>query len=134
MLSLSITDIKAFMAKLLKSEVFDGFDLHSLAIHSFALFEVSKTDAPPKWAVVRPYAFDIVKGGGLPKTIKAVFSEPDEDMVKFLNIHFEEAKITITTGISQKNFSMDKTPHHQWNDHILGFLKSNNIEYINELS
>jgi len=133
MLSLSIDDVKGFMAMFLKSDVFDTFDLHSLSVHTSAVFEVHKHPAQPipAWAAVRPYAFEIIKGGKPPSYVKAVLARMDGDDVMFLNITFEDGKITITSGMSQKTFSMDKTKYHAWNDHIVDFLKANNISYIN---
>ncbi|MCL2353777.1 MAG: DUF5721 family protein [Defluviitaleaceae bacterium] len=132
MLSLSIVDVKGFMAKLLKEDVFDGFDLHTLNIQSFASFEVYKVaeEEPPKWGVIKPYAFDFVKGGKTPKAIKLVLSSGGEGCI---NIYFEESKTTITTGFAQKTFTMDKSQARMWEEDVLQFLQKANIEYINEM-
>jgi hypothetical protein len=140
MLSLSIANVKDFMAKLLKSEVFDSFELHSLVIHNFVCFEINKIPAQPtpKWCDIRPHAFDIIKGGKTPGYIKAVLAMPGEgfelaDTFLFINIHFEEGKINLTSGISQSTFTLDRSGHSRWNDFILQFLDENEISYINEL-
>ena len=140
-LSLSITDIKDFMSKFLKDPVFDDFELHSIAIHSFANFEIYKSNIeqnPPKWAVLRPFAFDIIKGGKTPKSIKAVLAMPGNMLdipqaTLFLNIFFEDGKINITSGISQSGFSLDKTGAQQWNEYITNFLRDNNISFQDNL-
>ncbi|MCL2234849.1 MAG: DUF5721 family protein [Defluviitaleaceae bacterium] len=142
MLSLSIVDIKDFMGKLLKEEIFDNFDLHSLLIQNFACFEVHKTsDQPaPKWSAVRPFAFDVVKrGGATPKSLKVVLAAEGSlidagDATLFFNAHFEEGKITITTGFSQKSFSMDKSGQGLWDNYIQKFLIDKKIEFIDNLA
>ncbi|MCL2168742.1 MAG: DUF5721 family protein [Defluviitaleaceae bacterium] len=137
MLSLTIADVKGFMGKLLKSDCFDTFELHSLSIHSFAIFEVNKFhvehEASPMWVDVRPFAFEVVKGGKQPRFIKVVLGSPDGETARFMNITFEEGKVTITNGLSQKGFTLDKSAHHTWDDEILQFLASKKIEYTNEL-
>jgi len=141
MLSLSIADIKGFMNKLLREDTFDNFDLHSLQIHNFACFEIHKPqDEPtPKWSAVRPFAFDVVKSGGTtPKFLKVVLATSGgtidlPDATLFFNTHFEDGKITITTGFSQKSFSLDKSGQGLWDDHVKKFLDGRNIEYVNNL-
>jgi hypothetical protein len=141
MLSLSIVNIKGFMTELLKKETFDNFGLHSLVIHNFACFEMRRlaSDSELNWSHLRPFAFDIVKSDVTPKLLKIVFMMPGKiiDLPEgnlFLNIHFESGKVTITTGLAQKNFSTDKTPHRRWNDYILKFLTGKNIGFIDELA
>ena len=135
MLSFSVNDVKAFMGKLLKSELFDAFDLHSFAIHSFAVFEMHKHPAgvPPAWAQARVYAFDIIKGSKAPSYMKVVLARADGDDLLFLNVLFEDGGIVLTSGMSQKSFSMDKSKYQAWNEFIVDFLAKNEIEYTNNL-
>jgi len=95
MLSLLIVDVKGFMAKLLKEDVFDGLDLHTLNIQSFASFEIYKVaeEEPPKWALIKPHALDFIKSGKTPKAIKLVLSSNGAGCI---NIYFEENKIWFT--------------------------------------
>jgi hypothetical protein len=128
------------MSKLLKAETFDDFDLHSLTIHNFACFEINKipTEPPPGWRAIRPHAFDIIKAANKPSYIKLVLAIPAhmleiENSTPFLNIVFEGDKILITSGISQKTFTLDRSAHTKLNSFILQFLTQNNIGYTNEL-
>jgi hypothetical protein len=41
----------------------------------------------------------------------------------FLNIRFEKESLNLITGISTKNFIMDKTLEHTWDDDLKLFLK-----------
>jgi len=140
MLSLSITDVKPFMAKLLKTEIFDDFNLHNITIHNTACFEISKisNENVPKWADVRPFVFEVIKGGKTPSYIKMVFSlNADtiglDDALLFLNIVFEDANINISTGISHKNFTLDRSGYIKWNEYILKFLNNADISYADRL-
>jgi len=135
MLSLSIDNTKDFMAKLLKTGTFDDFELHNLAVHNFAVFEMHKHPAEPApmWELARPYAFDMIKGSTAPKYIKVVLARLEGDVHMFLNITFEEGKISITSGMSQKSFSLDKSAYHRWNEFLMGFLSDNNISFVNNL-
>ena len=140
MLSLSVTDVKGFMAELLKGKAFDDFGLHSALIHNFACFEISrdKTNIELKWAAVKPFVFEVVKGNIAPRLLKIVFIMPGEivDLQEanlFLNINFDGAKLAVTSGLAQKNFSADKTPHRKWNEYILNFLLEKNIVFVDEL-
>ena len=143
MLSLNITDVKGFMSKLLKDGTFDNFALHRLTIKNFACFEIYKeTDKPaPPWAAIRPYAYEIVKADKTapPQAIKIVLASQndglgvDDGVALFTNIIFEDGKTTITTGVAQKNFSLDKSTQIRWDEHILKFLNDNDVHYTNNL-
>jgi len=135
MLSLSINDVKAFMAKLLKGNDFDAFELHGLTVHNFAVFEMHKhpAEAAPSWCLARNYAFEMIKGSVPPKYIKLVLARLNGDVHMFLNIIFEDGKINITSGMSQKSFSLDRSALQNWNEYILKFLNDKNISVANNL-
>lgn len=142
MISLSIVDNKNFMGKLLREETFDKFDLHSLQIRNFAFFEIHKPqDEPaPKWSAVRPFVLSIIKGDGTtPKFFKVVLATTIDaidlqNTSLFLNISFEKDKITMTTGFSQRGYSLDKSPGEIWDNYMTEFLDNKNINYINNLT
>ena len=41
----------------------------------------------------------------------------------FLNIRFDKGSLNLITGISTKNFTLDKTLEHTWDDDLKLFLK-----------
>jgi len=135
MLSLSIIDVKDFMGKLLKTDTFDAFELHSFCLHNYAVFEINKLPDEPVvlWAKLRPYAFEMVKGNKLPSYMKVVLARPKNEDTMFLNIVFDEGKITITSGMGQKVFSMDKSIYRSWNEYIIEFLQKKGIAFINQM-
>ena len=128
------------MAKLLKSETFDSFELHKFTIKSdLATFEAARPgdEQPvPSWNKMRPMAFEVVKNSGAPKSMKVVLGlKHDEDeFMQFLNINFDDGRTTITSGVSHKSFTMDKSAQFRWNDYIIDFLNNNNITFTNDLS
>ena len=83
---------------------------------------------------MRPFVFQAIKGNKLPKSIKIVFSLPDEKIenlpntsAAFLNILFKENTVLCTTAISQTSFSLDKTSEKLWEEYVLKFFKKNGI-------
>ena len=141
MLALSISDVRGFMVKLLKEEIFDGFQLRNAVVNTFARFEIygGKEDGCAMWGAVRPHVFGIIKGGTPPKSIKIIFGKETEGADAngptslFVNIHFEDGKISLTTGISKKGFSLDKSDDERWDAKVMKFLDDNEITYINEI-
>ena len=141
MLALLIEDTKGFMVKLLKEGVFDEFLLKSAVIDSFARFEVyaPQTEGGVCWSGVRDHVYHIVKGAAAPRGLKIVFCA---DMEKFniinagglfINIHFEAGKIMVTTGLSVKSFSLDKSSEEEWDAAVLGFLEDAGIGCVNQI-
>lgn len=93
------------------------------------------------WAKLRPFCYEIIKGKKVPLRFKIVFALPkhlfgaflkkvDLDMnpedinALFLNIGFQANKLTCTTAISLKSFSMDKSLENAWDEYINKFINS----------
>ena len=141
MLALSVSDVKGFMVKLLKEEVFDDFQLRNAVINAFARFEIygANEDGCALWGVVRPHVYSIIKGDRLPKNIKIILGKEmrqdgaDSPDSLFVNIHFEDGKVNLTTGISKKGFSLDKSDDERWDTQVIRFLEDNEVTYINEI-
>ena len=134
---------KSVMNKILKEDSFDGFDIRSAVICSFARFEITgvadrDTEGEEtakkqfcKWGELKPYVFNIIRGGQKPKLFKLVFSLDTERTeadfpgaaALFLNVSFERDEINITTGTAQKTFSLDKTVENTWDVYAGSFIK-----------
>ena len=56
------------------------------------------------------------------------FTENDISAV-FLNIRFQNGELTVTTGISYRIFSTDKTLEHEWDTLLKRFLTKNQISF-----
>lgn len=92
------------------------------------------------WSEIKPIAYSLIKGNKLPLSIKIVLllspgntqkvltksgapiSESDINGL-FLNIRFEKGELRLVTGISTRNFSLDKTLERAWDDDVKLFLK-----------
>lgn len=148
MLEVPEEGVKGFMNKLLKEEIFDGFECRTAVINNFARFEI--TGAPAKsraeeettekpayclWKTIRPHVFNIIRGNEKPKTMKVVLAMVGSEMeasfpeasALFLNIFFDEGKITITGGAAEKTFSLQKNLDSAWGEYIENMLKENGI-------
>lgn len=96
------------------------------------------------WKEVRPFAFSIIKGKRLPLGCKIVLALPkatvtflikesrcsfrEEDIEGiYLNILYEPENLMITTGISYRTFSLDKSLEQDVDDHMKNFLKRRGI-------
>ncbi|MCL1996659.1 MAG: DUF5721 family protein [Defluviitaleaceae bacterium] len=146
MISLVVRDTKQFMAKLFKEEAFDNFSVPNMEIVSFATFEISETKNQVTddslaadsctWKTLRPYAFNIIKGKDIPRSIKIVFSLNKEESEKlksdttfFMNMYFVDGDLHFTTGTSSKKFTLEKSADHLWEDYVKNFFKKNGIDY-----
>lgn len=126
-------DIKKFMALVLNGDAFDRLQLRSGEVMTRVNFTIDGRlnkeydgiegeRAYCLWGEVRHNVFDLVKGKKLPKHIKLVFALDDAAVenlhpnakAAFINMVFENGKITFTTGTAQKNFSMDKSLDEVW--------------------
>jgi len=147
--------IKAFMNALLTSETFDFFEVRGVDISTLTHFNISgqklageKTEAAAdgeekpakacycKWAEIRPFAFNLIKGGARPSYIKIVFSMESAMAAKlhenaaamYLNILYTADELYFTSATAQKGFSLDKSLDHVWEDYLIEFFRSNSIE------
>ena len=164
MIALELTDIKDFMNKLLKAEVFDHFLLQEAVITGSAAItingqitkgffneeELSQQHLEGlmfhPFCMLKKTCFDIIKGKKTPSSFRFVFllspenqkktiqsigsSFKDEDVTgMFINIRYQNQLLSLTTGISYKVFSIDKTLENQWDKMVMKFLSQNEITY-----
>ena len=144
MLAFTVNDTKSFMNLLLKGDTFDTFHFRQGELNTFASFVIMDFYGTEEleqglsryvlWEEMRPFVFQAIKGNKLPKSIKIVFSLPDEKIenlpntsAAFLNILFKENTVLCTTAISQTSFSLDKTSEKLWEEYVLKFFKKNSI-------
>ena len=149
MLIFKITDpeLNVLMARLFRENIFDVFEVRGLEIATFTNFQVSGAldrvfdDLPEagtahcSWERVKPFAVSFIKGKKRPKSIKITLAHPSELTAQvhpnaaalFLNISYEHNEAQLSTAVSQKNFSLDKSVDGSWDDYIDAFFKNNNI-------
>lgn len=103
------------------------------------------TDCPyVPFSLVRSNCFDLIKGKNVPLSFRFVFLLSPENMANtiehnhgsyqpgdvsgmFININYRNGKLTCTTGISYKIFSIDKSLEQEWDELVERFFKKNQI-------
>ena len=93
---------------------------------------------------IRPQCFDLIKGKRTPTYFKFVFLlspanltrtleqtkssfTPEDITGMFLNLKFQHGKLLLTTGISYRTFSADKSLEGEWDQLVKRFLKNHAI-------
>ena len=93
---------------------------------------------------VRTQCFDLIKGKRTPSFFKFVLLLSPSNLEKtiqqtssslstqdvsaaFLNLKFQNSKLLLTTGISYRTFTIDKTLDREWDTLIKKFLKNHEI-------
>ncbi|MDR1549739.1 MAG: DUF5721 family protein [Hungatella sp.] len=101
------------------------------------------------WAMMKPFCFSLIKGKRLPVSFRIILQMSKEgterflasrqvaltpDQVKglYINVRYEEDKLTCVTGTSVSVFTLDKTLDEEWDQAFKGFLKQNEILFLEE--
>jgi hypothetical protein len=140
--SLDNEDVKKFMNLLLRETAFDVFRVHSGEITTCCTFKIDGTmnkdffaETPDggrcPWSALRPVVFDIIKGKKLPKLFKLVLAVPEDKLPllhenckeAYLNINYENGKISFVTGTMQNEFRMDKAQDEAFENYIKKLFK-----------
>lgn len=153
MIILKVTNIKAFMNRLLLQPVFDDWEFQGAEIAALTQYSVAGTINPRyltdeekktrtnmalHFGEVRPILASIVRAGHTPTTMKLVLACPSallEGHVSIgaqsylMTIHFQDGILKLTGGISMRTFSMDRTDAQFWDDHFPKVLSKLQIEY-----
>ena len=124
--------IKEFMQKLLREEVFDGWEVRSVHVQNFMAFDIT---GACEWGRLRPYVFNIISGNQRPSLLKIILALPQSEWEKvhpngssfFLNINFDGEELLCTTATSEKVFTMDKTVDAAWDNYVKMFMAENQI-------
>lgn len=118
-------------------------DFFSPEDEGYSLIE-NETYVP--FSLLRSSCFDFIKGKRTPVSFKFVFLLSKENQQKtlaslnssfspedisgmYLNLKYQAGEIICITGISYRNFSMDKSLEHAWDDMIMRFFKNHKILY-----
>lgn len=110
------------------------------------LAELGIADDPfVPFSLVRGNCFDLIKGKNVPLAFRFVFLLSPENMANtiqhshssfqvsdvsgmFINLNYKNGKLTCTTGISYKTFSLDKSLEQEWDGLVEKFFKKNQID------
>lgn len=111
--------------------------------------EEEKIGSLSTWAMMKPFCFSLIKGKKLPGSFRIIMQMPLEEAERFLssrqiplhsdqvkglyvNIRYEEEKLTCVTGTSVSVFTLDKTLDEEWDQAFKVFLKQNQILFLEE--
>lgn len=155
MIAVRITDTRDFTRKLLAQDLFDTFLFSEGSVTTFTTFSIDGTWHPDyfeqqgadalTWGLIRPVFFDIIKGKHTPISFRIVLRLSEENVKSliassgismdpaqiaglFLNINYQNQTVTCTTGTSLRIFTLDKTLDNVWDDMVLRFLRSRQIQ------
>ena len=139
-----ISNRKEFMTKLLKSELFDSFEVKEIVIHTaFKLiidgkrnmdyFDTLNDETYSKlltWGEVRKNVYELMQGNKMPTYFKIILGTNTDKTTSistdvsafYLNIHFKENQITCSTGTSYKTFTLDQSADTLWDEKMKHFL------------
>ena len=88
------------------------------------------------WSLLRPFFLSVIRGKNTPLSFQFVFRLPAEEMNALiaeeaiaaeavtdvsgllLNLSFDGTSILLTTGVSHKTFSMDRTLERAWDRYV----------------
>lgn len=99
-----------------------------------------------RWSSLRPLCFQMIKGKKTPESMKLVFKMADGGVEKlleqsglpfqlkdieglFFNVRYENQKLQLTSGVSMKLFTMDKSLERFWEQRLESFLKQAEIAF-----
>lgn len=147
MQSFEISNRKEFMSKLLKSDLFETFEVREVVAHvAFKMVLDGKrnkeyfqdlTKDPDivysdylTWAEMRKHVYELMLGNKLPTYFKIILSTNKDKTLQlspdastfYLNITFKENQITCSTGTAYTDFTLDKSADHIWDERIKHFL------------
>lgn len=111
--------------------------------------EELRIGALSSWSAIKPFCFSLIKGKRLPVSFRIIMLLPEDGTERFLasrnigisreqvkglyvNIRYEEEKLTCVTGTSVSVFTLDKTLDEEWDQGFKAFLKHNQIPFMEE--
>lgn len=129
LISLNVKDVKAFMSLLFGHSAFDEYSLVSATVQKdyklvidgkmlkswYAEDEECPDVDYKKWTDVKMLIFDFIKGKKTPGLMEIQLI-PRQNC--FLRIQFEQNELRVITGYFSNEFSLDKTPEHEWDDEV----------------
>lgn len=162
MIAFSLTNIKDFTSHLLVKDTFDSFSFIEGEIVTYNTFRIdgfiqkdffdTGAELPEYsyWKNVREHCFSVIKGKRTPLSFRFVFSlsrknieqlvtqnapalNPSDVQGLYLNIHFENGRLSCVTGTSFKTFTLDKTLEHVWDEYAERFFIHKGIDFEKEI-
>lgn len=104
-------------------------------------YEMMNSPVLSKWNTLKPFCFDIIKGKKTPLNFKIIFSLSNETIRRiidennismevsnvanlFLNLKYDDGKLSYVTGTSLKIFTLDKSLENAFDKYISNFIST----------
>ena len=118
MIALSLPEIKDFMNKLLCTDTFGHFLLKEAVISGSVTWSLDGT--------IQPDFYSSDEADAL--STHSSFT-PEDITGMFINLKFQQKKLLLTTGISYRIFSVDKSLDQEWDSLVKRFLTAHEISF-----
>ncbi len=144
MQTFEISNKKEFMLKLLKTDLFDSFEMREVILHTaFKMIIDGKRNKDYydtansaeyslyiTWGEIRKYIYDLIQGSRSPSYMKIILAANDKKTASlsedasafFLNISYKDNGLICSTGVSYKSFTLDQGADKIWDKRIKDFL------------
>ncbi len=165
MIAIRIEDIREFTRQLFTGETFCRFLVQEARFVTFSAFSVdgrlrqeyyteeeleeAQMEEYASWAMLRPFALQLVRGKKLPQSFFIVLRLPPAGVRRFLaekipsardglvsglflNIRYENRRLLCVAGASLTQFTPDKAIEHAWDDAVRAFFKKTGIAFTEE--
>ena len=154
MIALSLPEIKDFMNKLLCTDTFGHFLLKEAVILGSVTWSLDGTIQPDFYSSDEADALGLTGLSFLPfeqvrrtpsyfkfvfllspknleRTLLSTHSSftPEDITGMFINLKFQQKKLLLTTGISYRIFSVDKSLDQEWDSLVKRFLTAHEISF-----
>lgn len=148
MILLKIFDIKKTMASLLIWEDYDEYFLEDAKINTFLKMQLSgfrnmkfyeKEEKEGLsgyvfWKEVKQFLFLFIKGERTPESFQISLRAPkdqneDDSVDCFLHFRFENGELSVVTGCSYHEFTMDKGVEQEWDRKVKRLFDKKGITY-----
>lgn len=151
MISYAVDDVKLFMNHLLRSSLFDDWELREAKLHTLCRYTISgnvntaflsdeekanREHSYLLWEELRSNMNLLIKGKRSPSLFHVVLAFPLNQLPDLqtdtlesllLNIHFENGILTLITAASLKTFSMDRSFEQYWDSFVPQFFAQHGI-------
>ena len=151
MVAYSIEDVRSFMNHLLRQSTFDTWEVREVKLHTMIRYQISGdlnqaffTEEERAqldrsyclWSDIKNTVFDLIKGQKQPTLIQITLAMPKESITEvptaavesfLLNIHYEDAALSLITAVSMRSFTIDRSAEQYWDRFIGTFLEQHEI-------
>ena len=140
MIALKLPEVKYFMNQLLCTETFDNFLLQEAVIQKDITFHIdgrlnngyyNEEELEARSLTGLAFLPFLLSPANLTRTVEQAHTgfTPGDVSAMYLNLSFQNRELHLTTGVSYRIFSGDKSLEHEWDRMVRLFLKNHEITF-----